>query len=70
MVIRMQIHLSDDELQAIQAISAKEMRTIREQIRYMLHHDLQQRGYLPAAPQEAQRPQLCNPPGPAEKQSL
>jgi hypothetical protein len=70
MVIRMQIHLSDDELQAIQAISAKEMRTIREQIRYMLHHDLQQRGYLQIAPQDLQRSQLCNPPESAEKQPL
>ena len=70
MDIRMLIYNSDDELQAIRAISAKEMRPIREQIRFMLHHDLQQRGYLQAAPLEPQRSLQCNPPGSAEKQSL
>ena len=70
MDIRMLIYISDDELQAIRAISAKEMRPIREQIRFMLHHDLQQRGYLQAAPLEPQGALLCNPPGSVEKQSL
>lgn len=70
MDIRMQIYISDDELQAIRAISIKEMRSIREQIRFMLHHDLQERGYLQAAPLEPQRSLPCKPPGSAEKQSL
>ncbi len=70
MDIRMLIYISDDELQAIRAISTKEMRPIREQIRFMLHHNLQERGSLQDAPLEPQRSLSCNPPGSAEKQSL
>jgi hypothetical protein len=58
MMVKMCIHISEDELQAIQAFAEKEMRPIREQIRFMLRQDLHRLGYLQTSASDATPSQL------------
>jgi hypothetical protein len=50
MFARLTIHFSEDERKALEEISLRELRPLKEQIRFIVRADLERRGLL--APQE------------------
>ena len=58
MIVRIRIVLSEDEVSVIQELAEKELRPLKEQIRYLLRQELQRRRLLP----EAEIPVLAVPP--------
>lgn len=58
MIVRIRIVLSEDEVSEIQELAEKELRPLKEQIRYLLRQELQRRRLLP----EAEIPILTVPP--------
>lgn len=47
-MVNLRIHLTDDVFDALKALSNKELRSINDQLLYILRQELQKSGYLPA----------------------
>lgn len=58
MIIKIRIVLSEDEVSVIQELADKELRPLKEQIRYLLRQELQRRNLLP----DVEIPTLTLPP--------
>lgn len=49
MIVKIRIVLSEDEVSVIQELAEKELRPLKEQIRFLLRQELQRRRLLPDA---------------------
>ncbi|NUM45367.1 MAG: hypothetical protein HUU38_11740 [Anaerolineales bacterium] len=47
MIVKLRIVLSEDEVHVIQELAEKELRPMKEQIRYLLRQELQRRQLIP-----------------------
>ncbi len=47
MIVKIRIVLSEDEVSVIQELAEKELRPLKEQIRFLLRQELQRRRLLP-----------------------
>jgi hypothetical protein len=58
--LRLQIYLAEDERQALQRLAISEMRSLREQVRFVIREDLSRRGLLSPDPECAQEAQAVH----------